>query len=421
MWYHEHIGGGRCPIVDTWWQTETGAIMISPLPGRHHAQAGLGHVPAARASAPRSSTTTATASSGAAATSRSPGRGRRCCAASTATPSATSETYWSPVRGPLLRRRRLQARRRRLPLAARPGRRRDERVGPPHLHHRGRVARSSTTRPWPRPPWSAPTTPSPARRSSAYVIAAGHATTPSDELGEEVRQHVATKLGAIARPKTVIFTDDLPKTRSGKIMRRLLRDVAEGRDLGDTTTLADPAVVEEIKRRAAEAPDGGLTCRRPRPLALAGRAGRARARRRVRHGRRAVRRRRPPALPRAAAARLGRLLRGVRRGPAHRRGRPPARAARPDLRDRAAHRPADPGAAPDARPGSTATSCAGTCWSCATGATTAPPASSSGTRCTSCARYGFDLRLAFEDDRRNVEMFHREGVPCVYIHSGYYD
>jgi acetyl-CoA synthetase len=69
-------------------------------------------------------------------------------------------------------------------------------------------------------------------------------------LGEELREHVAMRIGKIARPKTVIFTDDLPKTRSGKIMRRLLRDVADGRDLGDTTTLADPGVVEEIRRRA---------------------------------------------------------------------------------------------------------------------------------------------------------------------------
>jgi acetyl-CoA synthetase len=71
------------------------------------------------------------------------------------------------------------------------------------------------------------------------------------EHGEALRQHVARKIGPIARPKTLIFTDDLPKTRSGKIMRRLLRDVAEGRDLGDTTTLADAGVVEEIKKRAA--------------------------------------------------------------------------------------------------------------------------------------------------------------------------
>jgi acetyl-CoA synthetase len=74
------------------------------------------------------------------------------------------------------------------------------------------------------------------------------------EHGEALRQHVSKKIGAIARPKTVIFTDDLPKTRSGKIMRRLLRDVADGRDLGDTTTLADAAVVDEIRKRAEAAP-----------------------------------------------------------------------------------------------------------------------------------------------------------------------
>jgi acetyl-CoA synthetase len=72
-------------------------------------------------------------------------------------------------------------------------------------------------------------------------------------LGEEIRQHVAKKLGPIARPKQVVLVPDLPKTRSGKIMRRLLRDVAEGRTLGDTTTLADPNVFDEIRRRAAGA------------------------------------------------------------------------------------------------------------------------------------------------------------------------
>jgi acetyl-CoA synthetase len=86
-----------------------------------------------------------------------------------------------------------------------------------------------------------------------YVIVRGDVeTTP--ELGEELRRHVATKIGPTARPKTVIFTDELPKTRSGKIMRRLLRDVAEGRSLGDTTTLADASVVDEIRKRAAALP-----------------------------------------------------------------------------------------------------------------------------------------------------------------------
>ena len=76
----------------------------------------------------------------------------------------------------------------------------------------------------------------------------------SGELRDELRDHVAEKIGPIARPDDILFSADLPKTRSGKIMRRLLRDVAEGRSLGDTTTLADPNVVEEIKRRAVEAP-----------------------------------------------------------------------------------------------------------------------------------------------------------------------
>ena len=83
----------------------------------------------------------------------------------------------------------------------------------------------------------------------AQVVGKG-AGPGDDARGQELRAHVAAKIGAIARPRTVIFTDELPKTRSGKIMRRLLQDVAEGRDLGDTTTLADPAVVEEIRRLA---------------------------------------------------------------------------------------------------------------------------------------------------------------------------
>jgi acetyl-CoA synthetase len=68
---------------------------------------------------------------------------------------------------------------------------------------------------------------------------------------EELRNHVSKKIGPIAKPANIVFTPELPKTRSGKIMRRLLRDVAEQRELGDTTTLADPTVVEEIKERAA--------------------------------------------------------------------------------------------------------------------------------------------------------------------------
>jgi len=86
-----------------------------------------------------------------------------------------------------------------------------------------------------------------------YTILIGDVVA-TDELREEIRQHVGKKLGAIARPRAVVLVPDLPKTRSGKIMRRLLRDVAEGRTLGDTTTLADASVVEEIRNRAEESP-----------------------------------------------------------------------------------------------------------------------------------------------------------------------
>ena len=84
-----------------------------------------------------------------------------------------------------------------------------------------------------------------------YVILRGGFDS-TDELREEIRAHVATKLGPIARPRAVFLVPDLPKTRSGKIMRRLLRDVAEGRDLGDTTTLADSSVVSAIQEGANE-------------------------------------------------------------------------------------------------------------------------------------------------------------------------
>jgi acetyl-CoA synthetase len=102
--------------------------------------------------------------------------------------------------------------------------------------------------------------------AEAAVVGANDATTGQAiiayvtlrgglEVDEQVlRNHVASEIGAIAKPKTIYFTPDLPKTRSGKIMRRLLRDVAEGRNLGDTTTLADAGVVSELQRRAADAP-----------------------------------------------------------------------------------------------------------------------------------------------------------------------
>ena len=88
----------------------------------------------------------------------------------------------------------------------------------------------------------------------AFVTLQGGPGADRPSAARSCARHVAGHIGPIARPKTVIFTDELPKTRSGKIMRRLLRDVAEGRDLGDTTTLADPRVVEEIRRLSTAQP-----------------------------------------------------------------------------------------------------------------------------------------------------------------------
>jgi acetyl-CoA synthetase len=90
---------------------------------------------------------------------------------------------------------------------------------------------------------------------AAFVILRG-GTAPNDALAEELREHVAKLIGPIAKPKSVLFTEELPKTRSGKIMRRLLRNVAEDEVLGDTTTLADPGIVDSIKARyLAAAPE----------------------------------------------------------------------------------------------------------------------------------------------------------------------
>ena len=90
----------------------------------------------------------------------------------------------------------------------------------------------------------------------AFVTLEG-GNEPSDEMVAELREHVAQKIGKLARPKRIIWADDLPKTRSGKIMRRLLRDIASGDALGDVTTLRDPAVMEALEEKVAEAHASG--------------------------------------------------------------------------------------------------------------------------------------------------------------------
>jgi acetyl-CoA synthetase len=251
MWYWTHIGGGRCPIVDTWWQTETGAIMISPLPGATTLKPGSATfpLPGIGAEVVDEAGNPVERGGGYLTLTRPwPSMLRGIYG----DPERYRDTYWSRYEGRYF---------------AGDGAKIDD---DGYLWLLGRVDdvmnisghRISTTE------VESALVDHPAVAEAA-VVGATDATTgqaiigyvilrggndPTDELAEEVRQHVAAKLGALARPRAVVLTDELPKTRSGKIMRRLLRDVAEGRALGDTTTLADPNVVEEIKRRAAESP-----------------------------------------------------------------------------------------------------------------------------------------------------------------------
>ena len=251
MWYHEHIGGSRCPIVDTWWQTETGAMMIAPLPGSTTLKPGSATFPLPGIGAELVDDQGARVDNGGGyltLTQPWPSMLRGIYG----DPDRYRETYWSRFPGRYF---------------AGDGAKIDD---DGYLWLLGRVDdvmnvsghRVSTTE-------VESALVDHQKVAEAAVVGAKDETTgqaivafvtlkgdqtPSDELGHELRGHVAKKIGAISRPRTIIFTEDLPKTRSGKIMRRLLRDVAEGRDLGDTTTLADASVVEEIRRRADAAP-----------------------------------------------------------------------------------------------------------------------------------------------------------------------
>jgi acetyl-CoA synthetase len=251
MWYSTVIGGGHCPVTDTWWQTETGAMMIAPLPGVTPTKPGSATLPLPGIGAEvvdEEGRRVDTGGGYLTLTRPWPSMLRGIYG----DPERYRDTYWSRFPGRYF---------------AGDGAKVDE---DGYLWLLGRVDdvmnvsghRISTTEvesalvDHPLVAESAvvgandPTT----GQSIVAFVSLVAGTEPGDELGQELRAHVAEKIGPIARPKTVVFTDELPKTRSGKIMRRLLRDVAEGRVLGDTTTLADPAVVEEIRRLSSVSP-----------------------------------------------------------------------------------------------------------------------------------------------------------------------
>jgi acetyl-CoA synthetase len=255
VWYWKHIGGGRCPVVDTWWQTETGSILISPLPGATTLKPGSATFPLPAVGADvvddHGDSVPIPGGGYLVLTRPWPGMLRGIWG----DPERYRDTYWSRFPGKYF---------------AGDGAKRDEEgyfwllgrvddvmlvsghnistaevehalVGNTMVAEAAVIGRTDATT---------------GQSISAFVILrAGY--EPSDERAAELREHVADTIGPIARPKTVLFTEELPKTRSGKIMRRLLRNVAEDEQLGDTTTLADPTVVEGIKDRYLATQDAG--------------------------------------------------------------------------------------------------------------------------------------------------------------------
>ncbi|MEC8985510.1 MAG: acetate--CoA ligase [Actinomycetota bacterium] len=249
MWYHENIGGSQTPIVDTWWQTETGGNMITPLPGVTTTKPGSAcfAIPGVYVEVVDDDGNKVTQGGGyLTITHPWPSMLRGIWG----DPQRYLDTYWSTYEGRYF---------------AGDGAKVDEdgylwllgRVDDVMNVSGHRISTAEVESALVDHPSVAEaavvgaTDETTGQAIIGYVILRGGFDS-TDELREEIRAHVATKLGPIARPRAVFLVPDLPKTRSGKIMRRLLRDVAEGRDLGDTTTLADSSVVSAIQEGANE-------------------------------------------------------------------------------------------------------------------------------------------------------------------------
>jgi acetyl-CoA synthetase len=247
VWYWKVIGKGRCPIVDTWWQTETGQILINPLPGLTVCKPGSATFPFPGIEADIVNDRGEPVDAGYLVLKKPwPAMLRGLYG----DPERYQQVYWSRLPGVyftgdgakrdkdgyfwLLGRiddvmnisgHRVSTMEVESALVEHPDVAEAAVIGKPH-EIKGQAI--------------------------AAFVTIKEGRDMSDGLKEDIRTHVAKKIGALARPDDVIFSAELPKTRSGKIMRRLLRDIAEGRALGDTTTLADPAVVATLKRKYEE-------------------------------------------------------------------------------------------------------------------------------------------------------------------------
>jgi acetyl-CoA synthetase len=250
LWYHKVIGGERCPIVDTWWQTETGGIMITTLPGLIDAKPGSAGrpLPGVQAAVVDDANTDAGSEQGNLILTRPwPGMLRSLYKEE----ERFVETYWSKFGSDVYD----------VGDAARRdddgyfwiiGRTDDvlnvsgHRMSTAEIESAivsySKVAEAAVIGQQDEDTGQSVT---------AFVTLEG-GTDGDDEMVASIREHVAKRIGKFARPKRIIWADDLPKTRSGKIMRRLLRDIAQGRELGDVTTLRDPDVMAQLEDKIKE-------------------------------------------------------------------------------------------------------------------------------------------------------------------------
>jgi acetyl-CoA synthetase len=249
IWYQATIGGGRCPVVDTWWQTETGAIMISPLPGVVATKPGSATIPFPGISADVVDDAGESVPLGGGGylviTKPWPAMARTIYGDD----QRYVDTYWS-----------------RFPGRYFPGdgaKRDDEgyfwllgRVDDIMLVSGHNISTTEVESALVSHPSVAEAAVIGRRdeltgQAIAAFVTLRAGVDGDEDLLQELRDHVAQTLGPIGKPKSIVFTDDLPKTRSGKIMRRLLQDISEQRQLGDVTTLANEAVVQEIAAKAS--------------------------------------------------------------------------------------------------------------------------------------------------------------------------
>ncbi|HEY7473543.1 MAG TPA: acetate--CoA ligase [Vicinamibacterales bacterium] len=251
MWYYEHIGRNRCPVVDTWWQTETGQILITPLPGITTLKPGSATKPFPGISAEiRTASGEAVLKGGGgllALTKPWPAMLRGIYG----DPDRYVQQYWSKWKDGV--------------YFTGDGARTDkdgyywllgrvDDVLNVAGHRIGTMEVESALVDYPKVAEAAVVGRLHEIKGQAIAafVTLKEGAEPSTELIDELKEHVVKKIGALARPDQILFAADLPKTRSGKIMRRLLRDIAEGKTLGDTTTLADPKVVERLKQEFGE-------------------------------------------------------------------------------------------------------------------------------------------------------------------------